>query len=640
MNKYRTQFLFAILIVLFLFGSVQADDSNVFKYTISIVDITNKPISGVTVSIDGHPGYTGVTDDNGEIVWYYPYGNNGEVPKSVTLIGTKTGYLSFHETVFVLNMGPPTGYLSFFKMTPDRANLYQSSTPTATLTPRSTPVPTTLPITATISSSGIPPQGTGLSVWGLNESDTITLLLTVGVLGLLLLIIAGYIIYQRRIKWIKNGDISKKITELEQNATTLIFFGTQLESIITQVKNQYTSGAYDTARITLGTAEQVTADLKHKEDCIAQWRSKGYDTAPLELLKSENITTINLAFCNFEQHLESQRNLAGVKETGRQILAKMGEFGQIPDDLRSTVESRFQAREISVVENAIASLENFRRTAKPDLEIGLDTTTFTVGVWVLTRVTLKNTGLAHAIDVMLSFSEEFQTKGIKPITIQAGTSTQIEFTLMPKNAGKILLDAILTFKDVDGREYRKMQEFWIEVVASMDGFTASNQSGTRGSSQRSTIVTTDNIQPSVSESAEYPAHHDVFISYSSKDKLVADAICNHLESQKIRCWIAPRDAVPGLHYQGSIMDAIDASSIMVLVFSSYSNKSPHVLTELNEAMSNNIIIIPFRIEDILPSQDMKYVIASSHWLDAITPPIEKHIDTLVKTVTVLINKRE
>ena len=39
--------------------------------------------------------------------------------------------------------------------------------------------------------------------------------------------------------------------------------------------------------------------------------------------------------------------------------------------------------------------------------------------------------------------------------------------------------------------------------------------------------------------------HDVFISHSSKDKQTADAICHYLEQNGIRCWIAPRDILPG-----------------------------------------------------------------------------------------------
>jgi len=38
--------------------------------------------------------------------------------------------------------------------------------------------------------------------------------------------------------------------------------------------------------------------------------------------------------------------------------------------------------------------------------------------------------------------------------------------------------------------------------------------------------------------------HDVFISYSSKDKTVANAVCATVENRKVRCWIAPRDIPP------------------------------------------------------------------------------------------------
>ena len=39
--------------------------------------------------------------------------------------------------------------------------------------------------------------------------------------------------------------------------------------------------------------------------------------------------------------------------------------------------------------------------------------------------------------------------------------------------------------------------------------------------------------------------HDVFISYAAKDRTVAEAACAALESEGIRCWIAPRDVLPG-----------------------------------------------------------------------------------------------
>ncbi len=69
---------------------------------------------------------------------------------------------------------------------------------------------------------------------------------------------------------------------------------------------------------------------------------------------------------------------------------------------------------------------------------------------------------------------------------------------------------------------------------------------------------------------------DVFISYASGDKTVADQACATLEGRGIRCWIAPRDARPGINYGASIVDAIDASSVLVFVVSSRAIASPHV----------------------------------------------------------------
>lgn len=66
---------------------------------------------------------------------------------------------------------------------------------------------------------------------------------------------------------------------------------------------------------------------------------------------------------------------------------------------------------------------------------------------------------------------------------------------------------------------------------------------------------------------------DTFISYSSKDKTTADAVCAVLEQAGIRCWIAPRDIRPGGEYGGAIIEAIDQCRVMVLIFSSGANSS-------------------------------------------------------------------
>jgi hypothetical protein len=77
---------------------------------------------------------------------------------------------------------------------------------------------------------------------------------------------------------------------------------------------------------------------------------------------------------------------------------------------------------------------------------------------------------------------------------------------------------------------------------------------------------------------------DAFISYSSLDKPTADAACAMLESLGIRCWIAPRDVMPGREYGAAIVDAIHQSRVLVLVFSSHANQSPQVGREVERAV--------------------------------------------------------
>lgn len=132
--------------------------------------------------------------------------------------------------------------------------------------------------------------------------------------------------------------------------------------------------------------------------------------------------------------------------------------------------------------------------------------------------------------------------------------------------------------------------------------------------------------------------HDVFISYSSRNKPVADAVCAGLEADGIRCWIAPRDVLPGQNYGESIVHAIAACKVMVLVFSEATNVSQAVIREAERAMHNSKPIIPFRIEDVPMSPGLEFFLASCHWLDAMTPPLDSHIDSLALSVKRLMGE--
>jgi hypothetical protein len=122
---------------------------------------------------------------------------------------------------------------------------------------------------------------------------------------------------------------------------------------------------------------------------------------------------------------------------------------------------------------------------------------------------------------------------------------------------------------------------------------------------------------------------DAFISYSSKDKTTANAACAALEAAGVRCWIAPRDIRAGAEYGAGIIEGIDACRIMILIFSANANASPQIHREIERAVSKGLTIVPFRIEDILPTAAMEYYLGAIHWLDALTPPLAEHLAKLI-----------
>ncbi|MEY2489579.1 MAG: hypothetical protein QOC70_1521 [Verrucomicrobiota bacterium] len=132
--------------------------------------------------------------------------------------------------------------------------------------------------------------------------------------------------------------------------------------------------------------------------------------------------------------------------------------------------------------------------------------------------------------------------------------------------------------------------------------------------------------------------HDVFLSHSAQNREVADAICAALEKAAIRCWVAPRDVRPGRSFPGEITRAIQQSKVMLLIFSSHSNNSEQVLREVQLATDSRLPIVRFRIEDVALTDDLRYFLSTPHWLDALTPPLSKHIARLELAIKELLDQ--
>ena len=132
--------------------------------------------------------------------------------------------------------------------------------------------------------------------------------------------------------------------------------------------------------------------------------------------------------------------------------------------------------------------------------------------------------------------------------------------------------------------------------------------------------------------------YDVFISHSSKDKAVADKLCEYLEQHDIKCWIAPRNVLGGMPYAREIFNGIDESQILLLIFSGNSNVSRHVEREIDRAFNKEKVIIPFRIEECFMSDVLSYYMGVNHYIDGIPVP-DKAFESLMESIVANLPER-
>jgi hypothetical protein len=130
---------------------------------------------------------------------------------------------------------------------------------------------------------------------------------------------------------------------------------------------------------------------------------------------------------------------------------------------------------------------------------------------------------------------------------------------------------------------------------------------------------------------------DVFVSYSVPDRYEAFALVARLEARGMSVWIAPRDISPAADWAEEIIDAISCARLMVLVFSSHSNASPQVRREVERAVHKQVPVLPFRLEDIVPSKSLEYFLSSQHWLDGFPAPREVHYERLCAHIAARLN---
>jgi TolB-like protein len=107
----------------------------------------------------------------------------------------------------------------------------------------------------------------------------------------------------------------------------------------------------------------------------------------------------------------------------------------------------------------------------------------------------------------------------------------------------------------------------------------------------------------------------VFISYASQDTAVANAVVAALERHGVKCWIAPRDVIPGELYADEIIRSINGVKVFVVVLSASAIASRHVGKEIERASSKRRPIVTFRTDAAPLTTALEYFLSESQWVD-------------------------
>jgi hypothetical protein len=129
--------------------------------------------------------------------------------------------------------------------------------------------------------------------------------------------------------------------------------------------------------------------------------------------------------------------------------------------------------------------------------------------------------------------------------------------------------------------------------------------------------------------------HQVFISFSSADKAIAEKIASRLTLNGITCWISSKNIPAGADYQACIVEAIHVAEIVILIFSSSAKSSNEIIKELS--LASKKILIPTRIEDVLPEGAFQYQLSNRQFID-LFEDFDSRLDDLTDVIKNALGK--
>ena len=126
---------------------------------------------------------------------------------------------------------------------------------------------------------------------------------------------------------------------------------------------------------------------------------------------------------------------------------------------------------------------------------------------------------------------------------------------------------------------------------------------------------------------------DVYICYSSPDKNIAVALCGVLEKQEISCEV-PDDGVQ------DFSESVLSSRTVIYILSKASNESSFCKELISFACENNIRVLVYEIEHVVPNKIILYYLSQKQWIKDFKAKKTNRHDRIVKEVVAVIKDDE
>ena len=108
--------------------------------------------------------------------------------------------------------------------------------------------------------------------------------------------------------------------------------------------------------------------------------------------------------------------------------------------------------------------------------------------------------------------------------------------------------------------------------------------------------------------------HDVFISYSRKDRGFADTVVQHLTNAKFSCWLDTKDLNPAEIWRSELKDAIIDADNLIFVISPDSVDSQYCKMELDFAIEHHKRLIPLHYRPLNANQVLPSSLSERQWM--------------------------